>query len=176
MIVQLRHNGGHYTANLTKPLDISISISKKGALAWSVSPPNIKPVKQGLWIGDVSKGAGVNFNNIFFNPHAHGTHTECVGHISPRKESINMELLSFFFVSKLITITPKKNNKDCIITKNSLEKLVSKNDNIDALIIRTLPNNETKKYKNYSKTNPPYLLKAAAELYCLEKNNIKNKK
>ena len=38
-----------------------------------------------------------------------------------------------------------------------------KNDNIDALVIRTLPNTENKISKNYSNTNPPFLLESAAE-------------
>ena len=36
----------------------------------------------GDWVASVQEGASVNFNNIAFNPHAHGTHTECVGHIT----------------------------------------------------------------------------------------------
>ena len=43
----------------------------------------------GDWIGSVEKGSSVNFRNIKFNPHGHGTHTECVGHITPKIHSVN---------------------------------------------------------------------------------------
>ena len=70
--------------DLSKPLDISIPLqaSEKNPLAWYQNEPTIEPVKMGDWTGKVSEGASVNFNNVLFNPHAHGTHTECFGHIS----------------------------------------------------------------------------------------------
>ena len=77
--------------NLSKPLDISIPLSAttKNPLAWYIDKPKISPVVMGDWVGSVEKGASVNFNNIQFNPHAHGTHTECVGHISSEFNSIH---------------------------------------------------------------------------------------
>jgi len=163
MIVNIIYNNLKYICNLSSPIDISIPIKKEGVIAWNIPDINITPVKEGRWIGDIKKGGAVNFNNIFFNPHAHSTHTECIGHISPIKESINNELSTFFFVSKLITITPKRRNGDCIITKDMLSRLIKKGENIDALIIRTLPNEKNKLSKNYSNTNPPYLLKEGAQ-------------
>ena len=73
-----------YTVDLSKPLDISIPLEASGnnLSAWYLGKPTIEPVQMDDWEGSVKKGASVNFNNIFFNPHAHGTHTECVGHIS----------------------------------------------------------------------------------------------
>ena len=99
MIVEIEHNNVNYITNLNNPIDISIPISSNGAVAWGMPPVTILPVKEGDWIGDVAQGSSVNFNNILFNPHAHTTHTECVGHISPNKESINKELSTFFFIA-----------------------------------------------------------------------------
>jgi arylformamidase len=162
MRVNITYNKQKYVANLTNPLDISIPIAQNGVNAWGVDNMRINPVNSGDWIGDVEMGSPVNFNNIFFNPHAHTTHTECLGHISPEKESLNQELLTFFFISDLISIAPKKVNNDFIITKNLIKKMISKEDNIEALIIRTIPNSKSKKHKNYSNTNPPYLSEEAA--------------
>lgn len=163
MRVQIIHKQKNYTADLNNPFDLSISMGINSVLAWGVSSLDIKPFQRNNWIADVTLGSPVNFNNIFFNPHAHGTHTECVGHISSNKESINQELKRFFFISKLISVSPKKQNQDFVITKSMIEKLVNEEDGIDALIVRTLPNSNKKLSKNYTGTNPPYLLQEAAK-------------
>ena len=53
-----------------------------------------------------------------------------------------------------------------------ISALINQSDNVEALIIRTEPNNEEKKSKNYSNINPPYLLKSAAEY--ISEINIKH--
>jgi len=160
----VKHNQNTYTFNFNASIDISIDIITEGVRAFGIPKLKIQPVEQAGWIGDVSKGSAVNFNDISFNPHAHTTHTECVGHISSKKESLNTELTDFFFISKLITVVPKKQkNKDCIITKKMISNLFVNNDKVDALIIRTLPNDKKKTYTNYANTNPPYFLKEAID-------------
>ena len=151
------------TVDSSKPIDISISLTNndQNPIAWYIEKPIIEPVKVGDWIGKVSEGASTNFNNISFNPHGHGTHTECLGHITRDFYSINQCLKQFFFNAELISITPENQNNDLVITKNQIEKLLNGNK-CEALIIRTLPNLESKKHQNYSHMNPPYLLEEAA--------------
>lgn len=152
-----------FEIDLSKPIDISIPLSNtdKNPIAWYIEKPQIEPVKFGDWIGKVSEGSSTNFNNIFFNPHGHGTHTECLGHITKEFYSINQCLKQFFFSAELISIQPESFENDLVITKSQLEKALE-NKNSEALIIRTLPNSESKKSKNYSNTNPPYLSEEAA--------------
>jgi kynurenine formamidase len=153
----------NFEIDLSKHIDISIPLSNTDAnpIAWYIEKPTIEPVKFGNWIGKVSEGSSTNFNNIFFNPHGHGTHTECLGHITREFYSINQCLKQFFFTAELISIDPESINGDKIITKEQIEKGLS-GKTPDAIIIRTLPNLDSKKHKNYSKTNPPYLLEEAA--------------
>ena len=158
-----------FKIDLSKPIDISIPLSNtdKNPIAWYIEKPKIEPVKVGDWIGKVSEGSSTNFNNIFFNPHGHGTHTECLGHITREFYSINQCLKQFFFTAKLISVEPEIIDGNLVITKNhvvdALHRNVS-NFNIatESLIIRTLPNLESKKSKKYSNTNPPYLSEEAA--------------
>ena len=87
--------------DLSKPHDISIPLTNndQNPIAWYQNRPEIEPVTMGDWIGKVSEGkSSTNFNNIFFNPHAHGTHTECLGHITRDFYSINQCLKQFFFL------------------------------------------------------------------------------
>jgi kynurenine formamidase len=153
----------NFEIDLSKPIDISIPLSNTDAnpIAWYIEKPTIEPVKFGNWIGKVSEGSSTNFNNIFFNPHGHGTHTECLGHITREFYSINQCIKQFFFTAELISIEPENMNGDKIITKEQIEKGLS-GKTPEAIVIRTLPNFDSKKHKNYSKTNPPYLLEEAA--------------
>lgn len=153
-----------FQIDLSKPIDISIPLSNTDAnpIAWYLDKPVIEPVKFDNWVGKVSEGSSsTNFNNISFNPHSHGTHTECLGHITRDFYSINQCLKQFFFTAELISITPETINNDLVITKNQIATALS-GKTPEAIIIRTLPNLETKKSKKYSHTNPAYLEEAAA--------------
>jgi kynurenine formamidase len=158
----------NFEIDLSKPIDISIPLtnSDKNPIAWYIEKPEIEPVKFGDWVGKVSEGSSTNFNNIFFNPHGHGTHTECLGHITREFYSINQCLKQFFFTAELISITPEKINDDFVITLECILTALDVTFKLgipkEALIIRTLPNFDEKKHKNYSHTNPPYLSEEAA--------------
>jgi kynurenine formamidase len=154
----------NFEVDLSKPIDISISLSNsdENPIAWYIEKPEIKPVVFGDWIGKVSEGkSSTNFNNIFFNPHGHGTHTECLGHITHDFYSINQSLKQFFFMAELISVQPQIQNDDLVITKSQIEKALNGNSP-EAIVIRTLPNNSDKVSKKYSHTNPPYLSEDAA--------------
>jgi len=149
--------------DLSKPLDISIPLksSSKNPIAWNMDKPKIEPVKSENWVGKVSKGASVNFNDITFNPHAHGTHTECIGHITPEFHSVNDTLKNFFFLAEVISVIPETVGEDCMISERQL-KLHLKGKNPEALIIRSFPNISSKKTRKYTNTNWPYLQAKAA--------------
>lgn len=151
--------------DLSKPLDISIPLqaSEQNPLAWYQDEPIVKPVVMGDWIGKVSAGGSVNFNNVFFNPHAHGTHTECLGHISKEFHSVNDALKTFFFLAEVITVAPEQVGEDQIISKESISKALN-GIPPEALVIRTQPNKASKKFKHWSNTNWPYLEEKAALL------------
>ena len=163
MKASIEINQKTHQIDFSKPLDISIGLrgDAKNPVAWYLDAPKINPVKDGHFIGKVSEGASVNFNNIQFNPHAHGTHTECVGHISREFYSINKTLKTFFFFSKLISVEPELRGENQVISEAILkEKLKPKETEV--LIIRTLPNFREKQTRKYSHTNWPYLSENAA--------------
>lgn len=169
MIVRLKNNN---FINLSEPIDISIPIHNKEnpVLAWYCDPIEISPVMTDRFVGDVNKGGAVNFRNIFINPHAHGTHTECLGHISKDWVSINQCLKEFHFMAKLISIQPQNwsnpdyDQEDRIINRSDLSNKLDQLDaGVKALVIRTLPNSKDKLAQNYSNTNPIYFSKEAID-------------
>lgn len=173
MIATFQYYSKSYKIDLSKPLDISIPLkaSKNNVNAWYLNEPSIEPVKLNDWVGKVSKGASVNFNNIRFNPHAHGTHTECVGHITKEFHSVNKNLKRFFYLAEVITVVPEMKNNDFVIPKKQVQTALG-NKKRDAVVLRTLPNTKEKLYRQYSDTNPPYLLEETA-IY-LRENGIKH--
>jgi kynurenine formamidase len=160
----------------SKGFDISIPLTNddQNPLAWYVDKPVFEPVRAEGFVGLVSQGSSTNFRNIFFNPHGHGTHTECLGHITNEIHSINQHLKKSFFTAEVISITPEKvwNEQakvwDEVITKKMLEKTIE-SDSVDAIVLRTSPNQIDKKNKNYSNSNPAYL-----NVECVEVLNQRN--
>src|SRR5690554_146731 len=149
---------------LSNPIDISIPLSgnKNNPLAWYLDYPQIKAVEMDGFVVSVASGkSSTNFNNILFNPHAHGTHTECLGHITQKFYSVTQALKKYFFSCLLISIQPDKIGEDEVITADLLHQKLQGN-RAEALVIRTLPNQTEKKQKNYSHSNPPYLTEEAA--------------
>ena len=151
----------------SQPIDISIPLSdtENNPKAWYVDQPVFEPVRTDNYVGSVKEGGSVNFRNIFFNPHGHGTHTECLGHITEKVHSVNQSLNTYFFNAQVVSILPKERisedgEVDHVITKDQLSSLDS---NVEALIIRTLPNDLAKKSADYSSTNPAYF-----DLSCVE--------
>ncbi|MBT8287446.1 MAG: cyclase family protein [Bacteroidia bacterium] len=163
MIAHLVLNSRKVSVDLTKPLDLSIPLisSSKNVNAWYVGPPRIEPVVFDGWTAAVAKGASINFNNIEFNPHAHGTHTETAGHITETVHSINKHLTRFIFLAEVVTVAPEKRGDDMVISKKQLRFALG-NKKREAIVIRTLPNTREKLSKQYSHTNPPYLEEDAA--------------
>ena len=164
MITSIKCNSRNYTIDLSKPLDISIPMlgDASNVNAWYVDHPTITPHQKEGFIGSVAAGASTNFNDICFNPHAHGTHTECVGHITKEFYSVNKALSSFFFLAEVITIAPEKYQDDFVISRKQLRYALG-NKKRQALVIRTLPNLKEKLSRQYAHSNPPYLLEEAAQ-------------
>ena len=150
--------GNTYEADLTKPCDLSLRLVGNGgpnASAWYVGPPTMTPVRGDGFVGAVAEGGSVNFRNVSFNPHGHGTHTECLGHITPELHSVDPVFRNgtSHFPCQLLTITPVAEGGDLVIGAECLKGFDSMPP---ALVVRTLPNGEEKKTRQWSNTNPPY--------------------
>lgn len=143
-------------------IDLSIGVSSQGVQAWYLDPPKFTPVMENGFVGSIALGGGVNFRNIQFNPHGHGTHTESYGHIAHEIFPVSSCFKEYLFHAKLISIEPEVDRQDRIITAARLSEVLS-GSAVEALILRTLPNEIDKLNKQYSNTNPPFM-----ELACVE--------
>ena len=167
MIAKLVFGDTEYSIDLDKPLDLSIPMQSgdQNPNAWYVGSPEFKPVQLDDWEGSVASGAAVNFTKMEIIPHAQGTHTECLGHITAQQNNVNSAFHRYFFKAKLISVKPEKRGGDEVIDDHHFQNLI-KDLEIEALIVRTLPNSEEKKTRKYAHTNWPYLTKNAAKWLC----------
>jgi kynurenine formamidase len=156
--------GQEYEADLSSGHDISLGISPDGSTScFGAAPPVYHPMKGEGWIARVSEGGSVNAFEVSFNPHAHGTHTECLGHISKQHHHLEDVDVASHFISKLITLEPKSDGGDKCITREMIRNVLGDEGEESAVIIRTLPNTKAKKGRNYTGADPAYLEADAVE-------------
>lgn len=142
----------------TQSIDVSLALraSEDNPKAWYVAAPRMEPVRANGFVGSVAEGGAVNFRDIFFNPHGHGTHTESYGHISEEIYPVNEVFKRYFFKATLFSVEPRSlENGDLVVFADQLEPLLSC-AHTEAILIRTLPNHASKLSANYSGTNPCY--------------------
>ncbi len=159
MNITFQHHDQKYEADLSRPFDISIPLNEGDQTVNCFYAPLMEtsPVVAGGFIGSTAQGGLVNFMNVRLNPHGNGTHTECVGHISKKHYSINQSLNRFHFIVKVVSIYPTKDvNNDRVILRSQVKEILQKGE-VEALIIRTMPNDELKLRTNYSGSNPPFV-------------------
>ncbi|MEO6695138.1 MAG: cyclase family protein [Ignavibacteria bacterium] len=172
-------NNKEYKCDSSTPLIISIPMIFNGDQpnTYDVKKATAKAYEKDGFIGDTRKGGGCNFEQCNFIAHCNGTHTECVGHISLERISIHDTLKDSLIASTLITVNPEKafdatdqyipekNAEDLIITKSIVEKKINnlEMDFLEGLIIRTLPNDDTKKSRRYMENQAPYFSIEAME-------------
>lgn len=173
--IYIPFEGKQYLVKLQTGIDLSIPLKAQPdqVSAWYVPPITMEPVRGEGFVGAVAEGGSVNFRNISFNPHGHGTHTECLGHITKEIHSVNQLIQDYHLLAELITINPEKIDStfeegtyDFVITKKQLEYSIK--SSCEAIILRTLPNPISKKTKNHSSSNPPYITKEAM-MYLVER-------
>ena len=159
MTITVSHNNTQFRVDLAAPIDLSIPLEEglNTVNCFYAPPMETNPVIAGDFIGSTQMGGPLNFLNVKINPHGNGTHTECVGHIAKKKFTINQCLQKFHFMAKLVSIFPRKmENGDRVIFKDQLMEVFDK-ENVEAIIIRTLPNDDLKLRTNYSGANPTYV-------------------
>lgn len=177
MKLTLQKDGRTYSFQTEKGKDISISLNPNGPRAWYVEPMRIEPVRTEQFLGSVAEGGAVNFRDVYFNPHGHGTHTENVGHIIDTDVPVVRSISSSHFFAKLVTVELMKQVATQGVSQGAsqdlsqnLETAASQGDwvvneeslmgvdlSVEALIIRTKPNDHSKTSRQYSGTNFPYL-------------------
>jgi len=192
-----------YQLDIAKPLSLAIPVefsspsdtTKENTEIqpnhFSAKLASSKPMKAGSFIGDTEQGGSCNVNELSINPHCNGTHTETIAHICDLNHQ-HSKVIADICPSPLIpcvlvsiepkpisetkeNYTPELQEKDKLITRSALESLLANysNEQLQCLVIRTLPNNKDKCSQSYSQNNQPAFLTREAILY-INKRNVEH--
>lgn len=185
-----------YQVNITEPISLAIPVEFIAANEKeSNQQPNhffanfacATPMIAGDFIGDTSQGGSCNVNELIINPHCNGTHTETIAHICDLNHSLSKTIADItpapLMPSVLVSVTPKQlidtNDSytpelvegDEIITRTALENSIAafSDEQLQCLIVRTLPNQKEKCSQVYSQNNQPAFFSREAILYLNER-------
>jgi len=173
-MIDIEINGRKCAFDETAPIDISMPLRFNGPQpnAYGVEPAASKACEYGDLVGDTRRGGSVNFEKYTFIPHCNGTHTECVGHITKERISVRDCLKDVLIPAVLVSAGPIEND-DLVIGKSAIEERLDALTYVratdTALIVRTLPNDDSKLTRQYGDDEiPPYFTTEAME-YIVER-------
>lgn len=123
----------------------------------------------GEFIGDTKRGGSCNVDSITLVPHCNGTHTESIAHIVHEQVSIGEKNQHSLTLCQLISVTPNdaaQSSDSYLPELQSSDKVIdlacllsqikpSAIEQIESLVIRTLPNNDNKLSAIYGEDNQP---------------------
>ena len=179
MLPTFPHAGRTYSYDPVAPIDISLPLAPGDDQVncfWA-EPVQFDTIRVGSFVGSVALGGSTNYQRIHVTPHGNGTHTECYGHISPDPGvTLNQCLRRFLFVARLVSVAPRPQpNGDLVVMLADVQAALAQQLDRsipEALILGTLPNDEAKRHRQYSGTNPTYIEPALAEF--LVEHNVQH--
>jgi arylformamidase len=161
-----------YKIDLTQPIDVSIPLlfNREQPNFFGVPAAKSRAYAGNGFVGDTRQGGSCNVEEYSLIAHCNGTHTECVGHIVNQEISIQNVLQSAFIPATIITIKPEKvaattesyipekQSDDLMITEKGIRNALqdAKEDFLNGLIIRTLPNDISKMNRDYNQHPAPF--------------------
>lgn len=157
--------------------DISIPLRFGGPQpnAYGVGEASGEPCRAGDLIGDTRQGGSCNFEQYTFIAHCNGTHTECVGHITKERISVRDCLRDVLMSALVVSVRPvgamdsgdsyacEFEDSNVLVSAASLREVIG-DRKADALVIRTLPNEESKLSRKYNDSSVPFLSNDAVRL------------
>jgi kynurenine formamidase len=145
-----------------------------GTPGWFGAPAAAsQPLAVGHFLGAVSAGGSCNCGVLTLAPHCHGTHTECVGHLTIERLDVASVAPQTFLPALLLTVPPERaaesrestdptpQPEDSLITRRLLEAAwpSALPFTPSALVVRTLPNLPSKRHPGAG--IPPFLTREA---------------
>ena len=175
--------------NLTKPpVSIAIAMQFDGPQPnhFGANEATATPMKAGGFIGDTTQGGSCNAQEITFNPHCNGTHTESISHVIdeliPPHDVVKQPLV----LALLITLEPLSHVSmdsyqppiepgDKVLCKYQLTAVKqSLHRAVKALIIRTLPNTKSKETHRYGEDIHPAFFSNEAMQWLVEETAVEH--
>lgn len=154
------------------PQSLAITLDFEGEQPnhFGAQKAQVRPMKSGGFVGDTRQGGSCNAQDVTLNPHCNGTHTESISHIVDDVVAPHEVLKQPLMLAQVITVTPTQasnttegyspplEDEDRVISKERLTgALKSLHKDVIALVIRTLPNDQSKQSYQYGvDVEPPF--------------------
>jgi kynurenine formamidase len=191
MQAELNFGGQRMRVALDRGVSLAIAVEFGGAGAiqqgagprhFGAPPPQSRPWAVGSFSGSVASGASCNCSTLTLIPHCQMTHTESVAHLTREPGDAWRVVPRGLLPAVVVSVSPEPAREssestdpqpwgtDVLITQRRLRaawpmarpSLTALPDPV-AAIIRTLPNDASKRSRDYSETVPPYLTREAVQ-------------
>jgi arylformamidase len=165
----LEHAGRRFAVGADHGVSLAIPLDFHGAQPTHFGAPaaRAEPLSAGGFVGDTRAGGSCNCETITLVPHCNGTHTEGPGHVTHERISVHERALHPLYLAALVSVTPEDAHAssdtsspapqagDRMITAGALEvALAGELQGVEALVVRTLPNEPGKRTRDWM--TPPF--------------------
>jgi len=144
------------------------------------------PMQSGDFIGDTTQGGSCNAQDVTLNPHCNGTHTESISHVINELIAPADVVRQPLMMALVISVEPATQTStdsyqppiepgDKLICKYQLTAVKNKiHKGVKALIIRTLPNTESKQTHQYGQDIHPAFFSNEAMQWLSDETNVEH--
>ncbi|MBV9697816.1 MAG: cyclase family protein [Gammaproteobacteria bacterium] len=176
---RLELDGRTVCVDLGRPHELALRLDPRGAHPrhFGAPPARAEPLHIGEFSGAVARGASCNCQVLTLIPHSHGTHTECVGHLTIEPLDAYRTVPRGLLPAVVVSVRPAAADScgegtdpppqagDLLITRAALERAWPQDawQQARAAVVRTLPNAPDKAYGAEAARPPPYLSREAAQ-------------
>jgi arylformamidase len=165
-------------AELSQAHSIAIDLNFAGPQPNHFGAPaaTASPLRMGHFVGATSQGGSCNVAQVSLIPHCNGTHTETVGHIVEDRVPVceiapKGLVLALLVSTETVHLSESSEHYDAVadpgdqvVPATALQAAFRSWDSslpkieIEAMVIRTLPNSESKRSQAYQSDNAPAYL------------------
>ena len=177
--------GRRWQAEVSAPVDLAITLRFAGPQPrfFADAPASAVPLRAGRFTGTVAGGSSCNCGVYTLSPHCHGTHTECVGHVTDNATALAGLTPVPPALALVVSVRPEplggtatgptglRHAADPVITRALLAVAAARwiRDPWTALVVRTLPNDPGKRHRLYEGSCPAAYFTADAMHWVVER-------
>lgn len=180
MALWLEHAGQRFAVDPGDGVSLAIPLDPHGAQPAHFGAPAARsePLTAGEFVGDTRAGGSCNCETVTLVPHCNGTHTEGPGHVTRDRLSVHDRALQPLYLAALVSVaaedavragetsSPAPRDGDRLITARALAAALGEDARqVQALVVRTLPNDPGKRTRDWmTPPLPPYFSREAMTL------------
>ena len=178
--IEFDSSGRRWRAQVVDAFDLAIALEFDGPQPrfFADGPATSTPLRAGGFSGSVAEGASCNCDVQTLAPHCHGTHTECVGHVTRGHVALHALTPAPPALALLLSVgpvglrasgesgPPTARDGDPVLSRGALEAAARAWGDVPAtaLVLQTLPRDPARAHRRYAGPCPaPYFTREAMD-------------